>query len=213
MSAEADAHRLHAAHGGVNGTTTIASPEDHTRFRLAQLIILLGEIAPANAKGINLERIGYYDFFAANPFAMIDQANTRDRARLHRAAFNEGQLSYASTGSRFANRRQRLQHDLALLVAFGLVEPRTGGYGATEQSVVLVEQFHALYADQYRESVRVVHRHLRRLSEPQLAASARRWLRSPSLILDLYGVPAATSNSAVVATLASDGLEGHLHDQ
>ena len=144
---------------------------------------------------------------------MIEAANTRDRARLHRAAFNEGQLSYASTGSRFANRRQRLQHDLALLVAFGLVEPRTGGYGATERSVVIVEQFNALYADQYRESVRVVHQHLRKLSDPQLAVSARRWLRSPSLILDLYGVPATTVNSATIAALASEGLQGGLHDQ
>lgn len=180
---------------GEHRSTTITAPEDHTTFRLAQLIILLVEVAPADLKGLDLERIGYYDFFAANPFAMIDAANTRDRARLHRASFDESQLSYASTGSRFANRRQRLQHDLALLVAYGLVAPRSGGYGSTEQGARVAGRFSAFYADQYRESVRVVHQHLKKLSEPQLAANARQWLRTPSLILDLYGVPASVSDS------------------
>lgn len=169
--------------------TSVAAPEDHTKFRLAQLVILLDEISPVTGKGVDLERIGYYDFFAANPFAMIESANTRDRARLHRASFSEEQLSYASTGSRFANRRQRLQHDLALLVAYGLAAPRNSGYGATEQGTAVSDAFSALYADHYRESVRVVHQHLKKLSDPQLATSARKWLRTPSLLLDLYGVP------------------------
>lgn len=202
-------HPIHVAHGEPAPVTKIVAPEDHTHFRLAQLVILLAEIAPSVAKGLDLERIGYYDFFAANPFAMIPKTNTRDRVRLNRAAFNDGQLSYASTGSRFANRRQRLQHDLALLVAFNLVEARGGGYGVTEHGEALAGQFHALYAEQYRESVRVVHQHLRKLSEPQLAASARSWLRTPSLILDLYGAPTTT----IVADARSDDFQGDLHDR
>jgi hypothetical protein len=174
---------------GAEVSTATTAPDDHVFFRLAQLIILLDEIAPSDVKGLDLERIGYYDFFAANPFAMVDEANIRDRARLHRASFDECQLSYASTGSRFANRRQRLQHDLALLVAYGLVAPRGGGYGSTERGAQVAQRFSALYADQYRESVRVVHNHLRKMSDAQLAANARSWLRTPSLVLDLYGVP------------------------
>lgn len=206
MNVYSEPFDFHAGHGEET-SVAVASPEDHTVFRLAQLLILLVEVVPPKAVGLDLERIGYYDFFAANPFAMIEQANTRDRARLHRAAFDEAQLSYASTGSRFANRRQRLQHDLALLVSYGLVVPRSGGYGSTERGAQVAETFGALYADQYRESVRVVHQHLKKLSDPQLAASARKWLRTPSLVLDLYGVtasdrdgvPAATNNQNWVA--------------
>lgn len=204
-----DAHSLHREHGEETSTSATA-PEDHTTFRLAQLLILLDEVAPSHVKGLDLERIGYYDFFAANPFAMIDEANSRDRARLHRASFDESQLSYASTGSRFANRRQRLQHDLAILVAYGLVAPRSGGYGSTEHGAQIADRFSALYADQYRESVRVVHQHLRKLSDPQLAASARKWLRTPSLVLDLYGVPAGDPGSIDAASIQD--IQGDLDD-
>lgn len=196
MTAGSGHFAIHPEHAD-DITVSISAPEDHMRFRLAQLVLLLVEIAPADAKGLDLERIGYYDFFAANPFAMIEQTNVRDRARLHRASFDESQLSYASTGSRFANRRQRLQHDLAFLVAYGLVTPRSGGYGSTERGAHVAETFTALYADQYRESVRVVHHHLKRLSDSQLAASARNWLRTPSLVLDLYGGPTTDPDSAV----------------
>ena len=204
MNGPRDALFIHEQHGD-ESSATVAAPEDHTTFRLAQLVILLVEITPANVKGLDLERIGYYDFFAANPFAMIEQANTRDRARLHRASFNESQLSYASTGSRFANRRQRLQHDLALLIAYGLAAPRNAGYGSTERGAEIASTFNALYADHYRESVRVVHQHLKKLSDPQLATSARKWLRTPSLVLDLYGVPSGDPSRTEASTSTQGG--------
>jgi len=166
-----------------------SSPEDYPTFRLTQLAILLDEITPADAKGIDLERIAYYDFFAANPFAIFQDSDVSERARLHRAAFDERQLSYASTGSRFANRRRRLQHDFGLLIAYGLAAPRGGGYGIAERGTTFVGGLSALYADQYRESVRVVHTRLKRLSDTQLANAARQWLQTPSLLLDLYGNP------------------------
>jgi len=166
---------------------SINSPEDHTVFRLAQLAILLDEITPRDSKGIDLERVAYYDFFAANPFAIFEDGDISERARLHRAAFDERQLSYASTGSRFANRRRRLQHDFALLIAYGLATPRGGGYAIAERGTDFVAELTALYAEQYRESVRVVHTRLKRLSDTQLAIAARRWLQTPSLLLDLYG--------------------------
>lgn len=172
------------------------APEDHTAFRLAQLLLLFAEIAPAAEKGMHLERIGYYDFFAANPFAVVGQEDRSSRARLHHAAFHESQLSYASTGSRFANRRQRLQHDLAVLVAYGLIARRADGYAATELGERTAKQFSAMYAHQYRESVQVVHERLRRLSDTQLAKSARDWLRTPSLILDLFGVPSSAPDAS-----------------
>lgn len=163
------------------------APEEHTTLRVAQLAILLSEIAPAGGATIDIERLGYYDFFAANPFAIFGPEDQLERARLHRAAFDERQLSYASTGSRFANRRRRLQHDVAILVAYNLAERREEGYGLTERGADFVEALAALYADQYRASVQVVHERLRKLSGSKLAESARGWLKTPSLILDLYG--------------------------
>lgn len=163
------------------------APEEHTTLRVAQLAILLSEIAPAGGRTIDIERLGYYDFFAANPFAIFGPDDELERARLHRAAFDERQLSYASTGSRFANRRRRLQHDVAILVAYNLADRREEGYGLTERGAHFVEALSALYADQYRASVQVVHERLKKLSDSKLAESARGWLKTPSLILDLYG--------------------------
>ncbi|WP_235736810.1 hypothetical protein [Nocardioides alcanivorans] len=163
------------------------APEEHTTFRLTQLVILLGEVAPANGRTIDLETLGYYDFFAANPFVIVQREDARDRARLHQAAFDERQLTYASSGSRFANRRKRLQHDCALLVAYGLGERLADGYAQTDRGAEFVEGLTALYVDQYRESVTVVHARLKSLSAPALARKAREWLSTPSLVLDLYG--------------------------
>jgi hypothetical protein len=164
-----------------------ASPEDFAAFRLAQLAILLSEVAPTGARTIDLERLGYYDFFAANPFVIFESSDRLQHAQLHHASFDERQLSYASTGSRFANKRKRLQHDVALLVSYGLAGPHGGGYGITANGEHFVGSLSALYVDQYRESVRVVHDRLRRLSDSQLAQASKRWLTTPSLLLDLYG--------------------------
>lgn len=169
------------------GHRTSRAPEEHTTLRVAQLAILLSEIAPAGGRTIDIERLGYYDFFAANPFAIFGPEDELERARLHRAAFDERQLSYASTGSRFANRRRRLQHDVAVLVAYNLAERREEGYGLTNRGADFVDALAALYADQYRASVKVVHERLKKLSDAKLAESARGWLKTPSLILDLYG--------------------------
>lgn len=167
--------------------TRSRAPEEHTTLRVAQLAILLSEIAPVNGRTIDIERLGYYDFFAANPFAIFEPKDHLAIARLHRASFDERQLSYASTGSRFANRRRRLQHDVAILVAYNLAERRDGGYGLTERGTDFVDALVSLYADQYRASVQVVHERLRKLKDSKLAEAARDWLKTPSLILDLYG--------------------------
>lgn len=176
------------------------SPEDHTVFRLAQLVILLDEVAPVGGKPLDLERLGYYDFFAANPFAIFSADDRAEQAALHRASFDERQLSYASTGSRFANRRKRLQHDFALLVAYRLVERRAGAYGITMHGKDFVNSLTALYAEQYRESVRVVHKRFKGLSDMQLAAAVRGWLQTPSLLLDLYGSGEANPDDSPAAT-------------
>ena len=184
----------------IEGSTRSRAAEDYTTFRLAQLTILLTEIAPVGGRPVDLERLGYYDFLAANPFAVFGPDDELETARLHRAAFDERQLAYASTGTRFANRRRRLQHDIALLVGFGLAEVRGDGYGVSGRGAEFADALAAVYVDQYRESVRVVHSRLKRLSDPELGRSARGWLQTPSLVLDLYGSPGDPQQEQSVAS-------------
>jgi hypothetical protein len=187
------------------------APEDHVLFRLAQLILLLRVVAPPDQPGFGLERLGYYDFFSANPFLVVPRDDAEVRARLHLAGFDERQLSYASTGQRFANRRRRLQHDVALLVAYDLAEPQSGGWGLTPRGLRTAEQLTALYADQYTASVGVVVARLTRLSDAGLARQARDWLREPGLLLDLFGVSdsedALDSDTTTVGDVRSAGEE------
>lgn len=173
----------------LGGAQSVA-PEEHVLFRLAQLVLLLRVIGGPDRPGVGLERLGYYDFFAANPFLVIPADNAEERAQLHLAGFDERQLSYASTGPRFANRRRRLQHDVALLVAYDLGRLGSAGWVLTARGAAVADQLTALYAQQYMTAAEVVVRHLSRLSDAALAAQAGQWLRSPGLLLDLYGAAA-----------------------
>lgn len=163
-------------------------PEDHVLFRITQLLLLMRVVAGPDTQGLGLERLGYYDFFSANPFLVIGRDETKARAQLHLAGFDERQLSYAATGHRFVNRRRRLQHDMALLVAYDLATLRAGGWTLTARGLDTAHQFTALYAEQYMTSVRLVVQRLARFgSDAALAKQAGQWLREPQLILDLYG--------------------------
>ncbi|MEU8388831.1 hypothetical protein [Micromonospora sp. NPDC048843] len=168
------------------------APEDHVLFRLTQLLLLMRIVASPEDTGLGLERLGYYEFFSANPFLVIGEDETQVRAQLHMAGFDERQLSYTSSGQRFANRRRRLQHDIALLVAYDLATLKPGGWCLTPRGLSTAEQMTALYAEQYMTAVRLVVRRLARFrNDTALARQARQWLREPALILDLYGATAA----------------------
>jgi hypothetical protein len=178
-------------------------PEEHVLLRAALLLLLLDEVGAAD--GIGVERLGYYDFFSANPFAVFGADDDRERAELHAAGFDEGQLAYASTGARFANRRQRLQHDVALLVAYGLVGPSGAGYAITPAGRAAASRLLSLYAGQYRAAARLVHGRFRKLSDTALAERARDLLRHPSLLLDLYGSPSPDADQGLLGD--TDGAD------
>lgn len=170
----------------LSGARPVA-PEEHVLFRLAQLLLLLRVVGGPGRPGVGLERLGYYDFFAANPFLVVPTDNAEERAQLHLAGFDERQLSYAATGPRFANRRRRLQHDVALLVAYDLGQLQADGWILTTRGATVADQLTALYAQQYMTGAEVVVRHLFRLSDTALARQAGQMLRNPGLLLDLYG--------------------------
>jgi hypothetical protein len=150
-------------------------------------VLLLRVVNRLGRLGVGLERLGYYDFFAANPFLVVPAESPDEIARLHLAGFDERQLSYTSTGPRFANRRRRLQHDVALLVAYDLGRLGPDGWVLTNLGAAVADQLTALYAQQYMTAAEMVIRRLARLSDTALAAQAGQWLRNPRLLLDLYG--------------------------
>lgn len=165
-------------------------PERLTAFRLGQLLVLF-DVATGQGpnQSLDIDRLGYYDFFAANPYLIVEPGS-RDRVELALAGFDERNLDYQSSSQRFSNRRARLQHDLALLVAYDLVTviARNGrvAYIITERGRGLAEQFSALYALAYRRSAEIVTGQLKGLSDKRLREQAEEWLRAKSLLIDLY---------------------------
>lgn len=163
-------------------------PEDSHIFRLAQLVLLLSVTGQMGKRVTTVDRLGYYDFFAANPFVVLEpdsQRDQRDRLSLKLAGFEQRQLSYASTGERWASRRRRLQHDLALLISLGLVTLEGGAFDLTLSGQELSTQLSTVYADAYRTSAAVVLRRLTRMSDRALRENVERWLGSSWLDVDL----------------------------
>ncbi|MFI1240324.1 hypothetical protein [Nocardia salmonicida] len=171
-------------------------PEDSQVFRLAQLTLLLATAQIERAPVSTIDRLGFYDFFSANPFVVTagdDDRDASDRLALRLAGFSDRQLSYVSTGQRFVSRRRRLQHDLARLVAYGLVRIDSQGYRLTESGGDLAAGLTSIYAEAYREAAGVVLRRLKRLSDRQLTLHAEGWLGRSWLLIDLFDDVAETT--------------------
>jgi hypothetical protein len=176
-----------------------SGPEDRQVFRLAQLAVLL-EVAGAERIPVRtVDRLGFYDFFSANPFVVVcgdDERDVADQLTLRLAGFSSRQLSYASTGQRFVSRRRRLQHDLALLIAYGVAAIDSTGYALTASGRDLAAGLGSVYAEAYRDAARVVLRRLRRLSDRQLRQQADEWLGRSWLLIDVLDDVAETTPPA-----------------
>ncbi|WP_072481383.1 ABC-three component system middle component 2 [Amycolatopsis australiensis] len=156
----------------------VVVPEDDVVFRLAQLLLLLASLQRQQQPGISLERLGCYDFLVANPLLVLTDEDDVDRKRLLMAGFDGRALSYASPAHRFTTRRERLQHDLALLVAYDLVSPsvnRSVLYAVTPAGQDLAGRFTAVYARSYRLSAEILVRRLSRLTDKRLREAVRTW--------------------------------------
>jgi hypothetical protein len=177
------------------------TPEDNTVFRLARMLLLLDVARNRGRRIPSLDRLGYYEFFADNPHIVIagdGRADGADTVALELAGFSKAQLAYASSGPRFVSRRRRLQHDLAQLVAYGLVELNSTGYVITEAGADIAGDFHSAYADAYRTSAEIVLRRLSTMSSKTLERNVEDWLGHSGLLLDLLD----EVNDAVVPPLA-----------
>jgi hypothetical protein len=156
----------------------VVVPEDDVIFRLAQLLLLLASLQDLRQPRVSLERLGCYDSLVANPLLVLTDENDADRKRLMMAGFDGRALSYASPAHRFTTRRERLQHDLALLVAYGLVTPAVDRgvlYAVTPAGHDLAGRFTAVYARSYRLSAQILLRRLSRLTDKRLREAVRNW--------------------------------------
>lgn len=165
------------------------APETLPSFRAGQLLLLLAVMREEGDGATGIDRLGYYEFFAANPFLVVEPRSA-DGRRLLAAGFEFLNLDYQSSSQRYTNRRARLQRDLATLTALGLsdVQAIDGrvGYRATEFGVASGEALYAMYALAYRTSAEIIIKRLRRLSESRLRADAAAWLKADTLLIDLY---------------------------
>jgi len=155
-------------------------PEDEVQFRLAQLLLLMDAMACQGLVGANLERLAYYDFLSANPFLVVEP-DSREALRLRLAGFDPRALSYGSSGQRFTSRRERIQHDLSLLVAYGLcvVGNQSSGiiYSITPAGRALSSQLTTSYASYFSTAAEMVIGKLRRLSDTRLRKDTADWIR------------------------------------
>jgi hypothetical protein len=163
-------------------------PENSRTFRCARLLILLATAWQDGRQVASLDRLAYYDFFADNPWVVIEgetNADASDEDTLALAGFSPTQLSYASTGQRFVSRRERIREDIAQLVAFGLVRLDDTQIVITPIGQEIAESLQSSYADGFRASATVVLRRLVRLPNKQLEENVERWLGHSWLLLDL----------------------------
>ncbi|WP_436789637.1 ABC-three component system middle component 2 [Yinghuangia sp. YIM S10712] len=158
----------------------VVMPEDEVQFRLAQLLLLMEAMAGQGIAGASLERLGYYDFLSANPFLVVEP-DSREASRLRLAGFDPRALSYGSSGQRFTSRRERIQHDLSLLVAYGFctVRNQEGGiiYSITSSGRALSSQLTTAYAAHFSTAAEIVVGKLRRLSDTRLRKDTANWIR------------------------------------
>lgn len=166
------------------------SPEDVTLFNSARLLILFEVLENLNTKkGIDLERLSYYDFFAANPFLIITEDDPM-RLDLEIAGFETSTLGYISSSQRFRTKRSRLKQYLSLLLSKNLIEvSNLEGkilYSITPLGIETANKIRSMYAIAYRKSVEYIIKRLKTFSDRKLWENASKWLEAKTFQVDLY---------------------------
>lgn len=163
--------------------------DGHVSFRVAQLLLAFSVALRTSVQMPTTDRVATYDFFTANPFAVLsgdDAADQRDALRLELVGYTRGQLSYASLGHRFVSRRERIRADLAFLVARGLIVIGQEAFAITDAGEEVAEQLQSAYADAYRLAAEIVLVRLSRLTDRALLEASTKWAGIHWLMLDLF---------------------------
>jgi hypothetical protein len=169
------------------------SVEDATTFNSARLLLLFEtlHIIDNEKSQIDMERLCYYDFFAANPFLIIKDDNP-ERLLLEIEGFDPNKLEYLTTVQRYETKRLQVKHYIAVLVSKGLITVENYDkkivYSITHLGLTISNRINSMYAIAYRKSVSFVIRKLKRYTDPQLNEQASIWLRAKTFQVDLVRV-------------------------
>ena len=165
------------------------SPEDVTLFNSARLLILFDELENLGIKGEDLERLSYYDFFAANPFLII----TKDDPLwldLEIAGFETYTVGYISSSQRYRTKRSRLKQYLSILLSKNLIEVSNVDkkilYRIAPTGIKTANQIKSMYAIAYRKSAKHIVKRLKGYSDKKLWEESSKWLEAKSFQVDLY---------------------------
>ena len=166
------------------------SPEDYTIFNSSRLLILFEILNDLGIKdGIDLERLCYYDFFASNPFLILEK-NDPLRLELETEGFEPNKLEYLSTAQLYRTKRALIKQYLALLLSKGLIKfININGkiqYRGTPLGIGTSKRLDSLYAIAYRKSATLIIKLLKSYSDKKLWENATKWLESKSFQVDLY---------------------------
>lgn len=166
------------------------NPEDDIIFNSSRLLILFDVVRDLDIKkGMDLERLSYYDFFAANPFLIIKKDNP-ERIDLEIEGFISNKIEYYSTAQLYRTKRASLKQYLSLLITKGLINMinKDGKFifNITQLGIDTSKKLNTMYALAYRKSVAIIVNMLKRYSDKKLWESANVWLESKSFQIDLY---------------------------
>lgn len=171
------------------------SPEDFVIFNSARLLLLLKVVEDLKiTDGVDLERLSYYDFFAANPFLMIPEHDPLT-LEIELLGFESNTIGYSSSSQRYSTKRSHLKQYLSLLLAKELIDiSNIDGklyYRITTKGIDLVNEMKTMYAQAYEKSVIIVIDKLKRMSDKRLWECASNWLEAKSFQVDLYEMQGA----------------------
>lgn len=166
------------------------SAEDEVLFNSARLLVLFDILSKLGYhEGIDIERIGYYDFFSAQPFLVFNN-DIETKLELLYYGFEYSTVGYISSSQRFTSRRQKNKHYLAALIMKDLISVKNLDgkffYSITEKGKTVALNFKSLYAQAYRKSAEIIIKKLGKMSDNKLALNARQWLKAESFMVDLY---------------------------
>jgi hypothetical protein len=166
------------------------SAEDDLVFNSARILLLFQELSKQSDKGIDVERLTYYDFFSANPFVILSEDEASARLDFELEGFVPNKLEYSSSAQRYSSKRESMKHYLAMLLCRGLIcvsnEDAKIKFKITEKGLSIADQIHTMYALAYRKSVRYVIKRLKDYSDTRLWESSRKWLEAKAFQIDLY---------------------------
>jgi len=166
------------------------TPEDVVLFNSSR-ILLLFEMLEKNKikKGIDLERISYYDFFSANPFLAIKEDDPL-WIDLEIAGFKTHTLGYISSSQRFRTKRSLLKQYLSLLLSKNLIEIYNSEgkifYKITITGLEATSKMNSMYAITYRKGASLIINRFKKYSDEKLWGEASEWLEAKSFQVDLY---------------------------